>query len=44
MPVLMASHDPKSHIAPHFDHLDLRNVMMPLTTWHHANAGAIGVM
>ena len=28
----MASHDHKSHVAPHFNHLDLRNVMMSLMT------------
>ena len=26
----MASHEEKSHVAPHFDHLDLRNSMVPL--------------
>ena len=41
MPVLvqMVSHDPKSHVAPHFDHLDLRNAMvalMELSTSHDA--------
>ena len=27
----VASHDQKSHVAPHFDHLDLGNAMLPLT-------------
>ena len=30
MPMQMISHDEKSHIAPHFNHLGLRNVMLPL--------------
>ena len=30
MPIPKASHDEKCHLASHFDHLDLRNVMMPL--------------
>ena len=31
MLVLMASHDWKSHVSPHFDHCDLMNVMVPAT-------------
>ena len=39
----MVSHDQKCHVAPHFDQLDLRNVMVPLvphdasaiSQWHH---------
>ena len=27
---VMASHDPESHVAPHFDYLDLRNILLPL--------------
>ena len=30
MPVLVVSHHPKSEIAPHFEYLGLRNVMVPL--------------
>ena len=30
-PVPMASHDPKSHVAPHFDCLDVSNTIVPLT-------------
>ena len=30
MPI--ASYDQKTHVAPHFDHLHLRNVMMSLMT------------
>ena len=26
------SHDEKSHVAPHFNHLEPRNAMVPLTT------------
>ena len=29
MPMPMVSHHPKSHIAPHFNHPELRNVMVP---------------
>ena len=32
MPTLMVSHDEKNHVAPHFNCLDLRNAMVPLTT------------
>ena len=32
MLILMASHDPKSHIASPFDHLDVTNGMVPLMT------------
>ena len=28
-PVQMASHDPKIHVVPHFDCLDITNVMLP---------------
>ena len=30
MPVPVVSHDQKGHVAPHSNHLDLWNVMMPL--------------
>ena len=30
MPVLMSFHDQKVDVVPHFDHLDVRNVMVPL--------------
>ena len=30
MPVSMASHDKKSHVAPHFDYLDIRDALVPL--------------
>ena len=30
-PVPMASHEQKSYVMPHFNHLDLRNAMVPLT-------------
>ena len=29
MPVLMESHDKKGHVTPHFNHLYLRNAVMP---------------
>ena len=46
MPILMpmASHDQKSHVALHFDHLDLRNAMVLLTmlsTSHDADIIAV---
>ena len=28
--VLIASHDEKGHITPYFEHVDLRNAMVPL--------------
>ena len=37
----------KSHVAYHFDHLDLRNAVVPWTmpsASHHANTNAIGIM
>ena len=40
----MASHDQKSHVAPHYSHLDLRNAMVPLTmlsTAHDANTVSV---
>ena len=30
MPVLMALHDEKGHVAPHFDNVDQKNTVMPL--------------
>ena len=45
MPVLVpvASYDQKSHVAPHVDHLDLRNAMVPLvlSMSHDANTNAV---
>ena len=29
-PVLMASHEQKDHVVPHFDHLNPRNAVVPL--------------
>ena len=48
MPVLapMVSHDPKSYVEPHFNHLDLRNAVVPLTMPSvscDADAGANGI-
>ena len=40
----MESNDKKCHVALHFDHLDLRNVMLPLmvlSTSHDANTNAV---
>ena len=37
---------PKSYVAPNFDNLDLRNVMVPLTVFsisHNANTKASGI-
>ena len=42
----MTSHDKKGTIAPHFDHLDLRNAMVPLTMLlasYDANSMANGI-
>ena len=30
MAVLMALHDQKGHVTPHFSYLDVRNAMVPL--------------
>ena len=46
MPAPMLSHDQKSHVAPNFNHLDLRNVMVSLTTLlasHDSKTSASGV-
>ena len=32
VPVLMASHDQRDHVTPHFDHHNLWNTMVPLTS------------
>ena len=45
--VQMVSHDQKIHIALHFDHLDLRSAMMPLTMLFvspDADANANGII
>ena len=44
--VPLASHDQKGHLLPHFDHLDIRNSVMPLTmpsASHVAHANASGL-
>ena len=45
--MLMVSHDQKSHVALHFNHLDLRSAMVPLTMLfvsHNADANASGII
>ena len=45
-PVPMAPHDQKSHITPHFDHLDLINAVVSFTislASCYANTGAMGI-
>ena len=47
MPVSKVSHDKKSHIGPHFNCLELRFTLVPLTALlasHDANAGANDVI
>ena len=44
--VLTASHDPKSHVSPHLDWLDLRNAVVPLMMLlaaHDTNASLNGI-
>ena len=31
MMLMLVLRDPESHVAPHFDHLDLKNTMVPIT-------------
>ena len=47
MPKQMVSHEGKGHVTPHFDCLDLRNAMVPLTiplASHDLNACASDVI
>ena len=46
VPVLMALHNQKGHVVPHFHHLDLRNIMVPLPmplASCDADTGTIGI-